>query len=295
MALFPHTVPGCRVETKGGITNMSLNSLDAALRQSEQGPSHFWRGRVSSRARDELDWYGTRSFEEAVSLGRYGWKQGRDKLIDAQLSLRDLAEGHISLRSEDRDVYGNRPDVPLFCAGDPEHMVVPGDRFGPSAPLVDLLVQCSVSHFNQANLIVNYGAALTSLIDATEAERRRVRVTCAFGIKEGPLQFNVLVRVKDHNEPLDIDRVAFALANPSMFRRIVFALVEQGQSQTWFQHFEHGYGRPNHVAPRGNEIVVPSLQNWKGKGDWSTPVSAFETMKDALVKELNGDEEQDDA
>ncbi|MEL7111401.1 MAG: hypothetical protein AAGK93_00505 [Pseudomonadota bacterium] len=292
MSLFPHRVPGCQVTTKGKHVLMTFNSLDACLRQAEAAPSRHWQGEAKSRSTDRFEFYGTRTFEEAVSFGRYGWKEGREKLVRATLSLRDLAEGHLSVRSEDRDVYGSRPDVPLFCAGAPEHMVVPGDRFGPAAPLVDLLVQACVSADADADEIINYGAALASLIDATEAERRRVRVTLAFGTVSAPYRHDILVRVKDHSEALDIDRLAFALACPSMLRRITFSLTEQGNSPEWFAVMGFGYGQPSPIPPSGSEINVPSLQDWKGDKDWSTPEAAFETMKSALVKELEGGDDE---
>ncbi|MEO1158616.1 MAG: hypothetical protein AAFX32_15275 [Pseudomonadota bacterium] len=292
MSLFPHRTAGCRVETRYGKTVMQLNCLDAALRQAELGPSQYWRRHPSSRETGKPYWHGTETFEQAIELGRYGWKEGRENLLRAKISLKDLAEGHISLRSEDRDVYGCRPDVPLYCAGAPEHMVVPGDRFGPSAPLVDLVVQLNVTGQTDSDEMTNYGSALATLIDATEAEQRRVRVTLAYGMAAREFKLDVLVRVKDHNEALDIDRLAFCLANPAMFRRVIFSFIEQGCSKEWFHAWGPGYGHPVTFECAQSEIFVPSLEHWRGKRDWSTPEAAFETMKTALVKELEGGDDE---
>ncbi|MEM6500192.1 MAG: hypothetical protein AAF709_26235 [Pseudomonadota bacterium] len=268
---------------------MTLSSLGSAVAQAEIGPAHFWQNKPASRQTDRVDWYGTSSFEEAANYARYGWKDGLKNLVSANLSLADLAEGHTALRSEDRDVFGCRPDVALYCAGAPDHMVVPGDRLGPSAPLVDMVVQGSYSNNNEAEEIINHGAALASLIDATESEGRRVQLTMAFGIVAGAFEFDVLIRIKQHSEPLDMDRLAFALSNPSMFRRIVFSYIEQGQSAQWHNAFRHSYGQPKPYSKTGSEIIVPSLQHWQGDHDWSTPESAFDTMKTALTKELQGE------
>lgn len=290
MHRFPHRVAGCRAEMKGDTLSLFFSSFDAFVRQAEAPAAPTWGTALVSRQTERPRWAGTHTFAEALRLARHGWAEGRKQLLQGALDLRDLSGGSLSIRSEDRAVAGSRPDVPLFCAGDPEHMIVPGDRFGPAAPFVDLYVHCSVSDLVKPADVFNHGIALLSLVDATEAQNRRARVTACFGVDSfqtsDALKFRCFVRLKDHGEPLDLHRMAFGLANPAMFRRLVFALIEQVHGDDWSTGFGGSYGTPvtREINPDG--IAVPSPQHWRGHSNWTTPTAAYTTMRDALVTAL---------
>jgi hypothetical protein len=66
--------------------------------------------------------------------------------------------------------------------------------------------------------------------------------------------YSTTCKLHDSNQPLDIDNVMFALAHPSMLRRLVFSVQEQSE----FQRNQRatrggGYGTP---APLGLGKVI---------------------------------------
>lgn len=292
MALYPELAAGVRaIETKERV-HLKCESLSAFVAQASLQPSRFWPDRANpdSRSSAQADWKGSSSFEEAVQLATYGWREGRERMVESTLDLKDYTTTSGAVLSEDRDVYGFRPDVPLFCTGAPACMVVPGDRMGPPQPFVNLMVCPAVSSGISTTTISNWGAALVTLVDATEAQRRRVAISVVFAISGWGDVPDIVVElvVKKHSDPLDIDGLCFAIAHPSMLRRFILAIIEQGQSQAWVKAYQGSYGAPTTVEGQANQIIVPSPQHWKGMQKWDTPMNAYLSMEEALQKDLEG-------
>ena len=64
------------------------------------------------------------------------------------------------------------------------------------------------------------------LIDLLEQSGKRVELDLVHGSRVSKASIRARVRVKDSNAPLDIERIAFAIAHPASFRRIAFSIWE---------------------------------------------------------------------
>lgn len=184
-------------------------------------------------------WTKTRDYAHAMRLASDGWPEGRSQMV-AGVSSAPTSARHAT---HWLDVAGAYPMVPAAVAGDPACMVACGEESDPRG-IVRLVVGGFYSAGNSKKSITNRGVALCAVIDAVEATGRRVEVVWAVwgkAIRTGGEPYRINVTVKDASEPLDLDRLAFALAHPSAFRRLMFRQVERHYSKE-----DHGtsYGMP---------------------------------------------------
>jgi hypothetical protein len=105
--------------------------------------------------------------------------------------------------------------------------------------------------------IINRGAAVVALIDKIQSEGQRVELI-AFCHIAGRRNDRLImaVTVKRPEEPIDMDRVAFALAHPSMLRRAFFRVVE-----FLYPHHLGGYGSCAHYDDvlKGSDLNLRSI------------------------------------
>jgi len=203
----------------------SFDSFGDLLRQAQK-PA-VWRGYKASIKTDD-SWTGTRTFEEAMNLATYGWPEGRKKLLD---NLQIAAKKQVSrTHAKNYDVGGMYPDVPMYCAGEPAYMVTQENEIRHSKPIVRLLLQKFVSAMVSSENIMNQGAAILSCVDSLENDGHSCEIEMvlsgAWTRMSGTKQ-EIRWIAKRAGEPLELDRMAFQLIQPAMFRRILFRINEQ--------------------------------------------------------------------
>ncbi len=211
-----------------------------------------------SRTGDE-SFTGTKSWEEALRFARDGWPEGRAKMLKTVASAQSA--GIIGVApSFEMDVGGAYPIPALAAAGQPDCML----NFSPinerARPIVRLAISGSVSGRYPASAIFNYGAAILAYVDALEANDFQCEITWHFVAERDGKYGHLSVVAKQAGESLDLDRLAFVLASPSMLRRVSFAAQERTHSSDW----QGGYGVPREPI-RGldfdeSTIMLPSVQ-----------------------------------
>jgi len=205
-------------------------------------------------------------YEGALALARNGWEEGRDKLYHANAKL-----SNDSQRPElHYDVAGERPDVARYVAGDPRHMISHKRRDG-HKPIITLVVNVTAAGMASADSMVNYGAALLSVIDTLENSGRRVEViggyiTTSIG-GAGKEVASITWMVKRAEDPVDLAALAFSLAHPAMSRRLGFAAMER---MPWRLKGGSGYGNATHI-PTAKDLIDPSnnVLVLKGAGEYT--------------------------
>jgi hypothetical protein len=167
-----------------------------------------------------------------------GWPEGRDRMARAVQGAADLARFDTT-RALDRDVAGAFPHVPLAIAGDPACMIVPADLDTAARPIVRVVVNLGRSGETKAGAIANLFGAVLSCVDAVEAAGQSVELTairCSAGKflaggpdrrPEGKGALMMRAPLKRAGEPLELDRMAFALAHPAFHRRLLFRFLER--------------------------------------------------------------------
>lgn len=198
-----------------------------------------------------LNFTGTYSWEDALKLARNGWKEGRSKLL-SQLDAARFVQIGATVRAETLDVAGAYPLVPAAVAGDPMCMFAPGLEHAKTRPIFRFLVSFSVAAAVGKEAIINRGAAILSWIDRLENEGARCEVVFVGTTHmndnkhQKTRRYTLSFTAKRADEPLEIDRMAFIIAHPSMVRRLFFVCCELHHD---IEYFGGGYGYPADFAP----------------------------------------------
>ena len=168
------------------------------------------------------DQRGTRTYQGALELARNGWAQGVQDI--------NATASNSTLRMEERpsivfDVAGEMPLVAAFCAGEQAHMMTFATDEAPARNvrvLADGGVNCKVGGAD----IIAWGGAVVACLQALQANGYNPVLTWHIHTTTDTFDAEILAAVTHPDSPLDVDRVAFALANPAMLRRLIFFVME---------------------------------------------------------------------
>lgn len=213
-------------------------------------------------------WTLTRNFEAAVRLAKEGWPDG---LAATDVELRNLTAA--LPKGDDLVVQyteaGDEPDVGLYLEGEPENMIeFPLRPVG--KPVAKLVVSVCYSSGIPAEAITRRGAVVMAVVDALEAMGVRMEIIADWtGTAEDTFCYRV--PVKHAEEPMDRDRVAFALCHPSMLRRFMFRLNELTESR-FMRRGGGSYGSPRNPLPEPDAFVMPCM-HYETEA-WRSPATA---------------------
>lgn len=170
------------------------------------------------------------SIAKAAKAAEYGWADGTKKLLNGVDKIADrigeIADTMTPVITY--DVGGELPDVGLYCAGVPEHMLSWPVQEA-TAPVVRLGINLSKAWVVTEQQCVNFGASVVALIDALELAGRDVELTvyeAGEGYNAKRVQYVVL---KAAGEQIDRDRLAYALVSLDMLRRTFMATLGADQ------------------------------------------------------------------
>lgn len=212
------------------------------------------------------DWHGGVDWDDTLTLARTGWADGLDAVADVRDALWDSLGDSVERPSPRYAVAGQHVDVGRWLTGHPECMVAaPMEVETGVGRVAKVTVNGAVSGGVRADTLVYRGAAIALVVDALEACGVRCEVEWQMGIDDSQL---LRVPLKAADQPLDIDRLTFALAHPCMLRRLVFSWMEC-QPREWRDAHSvgGGYGAP---ATTPNRYVgdVHSGRMHLRRGDW---------------------------
>jgi hypothetical protein len=208
------------------------------------------------------DWYGTETFEQAVGLARTGWKEGAEKAAALRASIAGAVNDLIAAKSTSYayDVAGQWVDVGLHLSGEPECFGVEvEDSAVNSRPVVKLVFNAAASGSVDAGDLIARGVAAVAAIDILESTGRRVEVWLVKGgVRRRGVGTNAIrVLLKKADQPVDVDRIAFALACPACLRRLLFSV----QHHAGF----HAKRTLPHPVPADREsVLVPHVLRSSG-------------------------------
>ena len=251
----------------------TYESFGAAIVGAESPAKAVFEDRSSRRDKNP-EWYGSTSFDAGMSLARHGWQEGREKMAKA-VGVAAMSAGFSRSPAFDLDMAGAYPIAALAAAGNPMCMVSPSPVNERARPIVKITVSASVSAMTDSNDIFNYGAALLAFVDGLEQAdiRTELHICYACRAMNGKDLGSFLIKFKKAEEALDLDKAAFILASPAMFRRLVFSLYEMN----FPKQFENGYGIPRDPVAGddydADSILLPSCQSFRNS--LGSPAKAF--------------------
>lgn len=165
----------------------------------------------------------TKTFDEAFSLLLKGWTHASEKMTNALKTRPQPAP--IKRQRSVYSVAGHTASVPRYLQGIPTNMVssVPDRRKQPVVVINHSI--CYASRW-KAEDIMEEGIKALQVVQAIEASNRNVKLNIICISKDDEYKRGFKVTIKQPGERLNISKMAFPLAHPSMLRRMFFRYME---------------------------------------------------------------------
>jgi hypothetical protein len=210
----------------------AFDSYEAFVEDVQQVPKV--KG-ISSRDVGRDSHFGTHTFEQAVELAHVGWPEGAARVAEIRASLDKYVEASkvAACQQFAWDVVGDFVDVGRVLFGEPEacgsYNEYETGRFG-SQRVVRLYANLGVSAGVKAEAIFARGAVVLAAVDVLESLGLRVELWAGKAtsrVSGGEAQHQVEVLVKAASQPVDVDRLAFALCHNASLRRLCWSHQER--------------------------------------------------------------------
>lgn len=233
----------------------------------------------SSDKQDDFytEWNGSASLAEAQELTT-GWHEGAARIRRASVTVKP--KGRAARRETVlREVGPGGLSMGNYLSGHPQPYVViqptANARSG-KGKIFKLVVNITASAIVDKKVIERRGAAIVALAQALESAGRRVEITAVLAVKSyGDSKITHRIKVKESFQKLHIPTLAFALAHPSMLRRIGFAAMEAEPADVRRAlNVPGGYGTPANVTAPEGALYLPMM--YGGEPQWKTVESATE-------------------
>lgn len=238
-----------------------------------------------SSNKDADKWAGSASLQDAADMARKGYGEIRPQVDSLMAVLQErIAERFGERFVTEYSVTGGTVDMGKFVTGDPECML--DWKAEPSASMGRVVRVCmagTASANIPAEHIIRRGTAVVALLDTLHKLGVGLELWWDSTIsgdttEDGINRFSTAVKLHDSSEPLDIDNLMWAVAHPSMLRRLTFSVQEQSETKKE-QHAiaGWGYGTPDDMGlpedPDGSfDVTVERLQRGYGEGIVEDPV-----------------------
>ena len=179
-------------------------------------------------SKSNTEFTGTGSFEEAQHLLKYGDKVNADKIAATIRKIKAQGKGNATRNKLYNSPCGFMPIVPKVLAGDPQNMLaIRKERYNSTKVLniaYNVAVDCSIT----TDDMIKTAAKVANVIASLEKNGYRVNLyaySCGRDLKYN--YYSLLIKIKDSGKYLDTLRIAYALVNPSFYRRHVFGYMER--------------------------------------------------------------------
>ena len=177
-------------------------------------------------------WDNGANFTDAIELARKGWKEGTTELHSRIKNFENIMPSRRFRQETVMDITGPGVlDFGRWAMGHPEAWMVQRENEvvdTKTGNIIQMVFNISASSGVKTSEMMNKGAAIVGLIDLLEQAGKRVELDLVAGIRgKRGTSIRTQVRVKDASSPVDIERLAFAMAHGASFRRVVFSLLEQ--------------------------------------------------------------------
>jgi hypothetical protein len=163
------------------------------------------------------DWYGSKSFKEALGFAKYGWEAG----IKQMEEIKELViDGGTEFENQ---VYGSYVDVGRFANGSPDCMINFITEI--EAPKQELTIYCNLSYNagTSGKDAVNYCKRINEIVNVY-GSKYALRIIGFFPTSTDVTSI-VFITIKEPEERLVLNSVAYAF-HPSFFRRLWFKWLE---------------------------------------------------------------------
>lgn len=187
-----------------------------------------------------LDFTGTHDLEEALDLIKYGDEKLYKKIKDKKAAINvDKILGNAKRRPEYKhDVCGFVPNVPAFLIGNPRNML-DIKKNKTSSRILNIFLNIRVGGGISSDFVLEMGTKYLVVLDALEKMGYRCNLYSGVANEDDGNYSCLMVRIKTDKEPLNLKKICFTIAHPSMQRRLKFKWMEVNDGD---HNFTYGYG-----------------------------------------------------
>jgi len=240
-------------------------------------------GRNNSSNEEDYGFYKTKNFNEAVELLRHGDDELFKKISNekSKIKIETLLGNARNRQQYFNDVSGFMPNVANYMTGNPKNMINVRKN-GISQKVVNIFLNIRVPGGVSADEVIRIGSKYISIIDLLEKNGYRCNLYSGVANQNsaGTKHCVMMVRVKSDREPLNIRKLSFALAHPSMQRRIKFKWMEVND---YDYDFTNGYGQ------KENEYYLNEMLNKEFKDNfivWNYELNNRAITIEEITKDL---------
>lgn len=265
-----------------------FQSWGAFIDGAENGKTDMREGSRSS-FQCEKDWSGVENRQEAFKLAREGWAKGTADIKNLAMPLFNHVSKMIERLDVNHDIEGHAIDVARFVDGEPEawlkfENVIQESENGHK--LIRIVFNCSASAGVDTEVINRKGAAVAALVELLEYTGHRVELILVHAsegyYRESAEQY---VRLKEFDQNLDLNVLAFALAHPSTLRVLTFSVMEQMPADARGKIGVPGsYGRPTDIIDE-NQGDVYIGKSYSADPQWESTELAEKWVIENLKKQ----------
>lgn len=240
-------------------------------------PSH------GTTARD-VEFRGSASYEEAMTLMKSGYKEGLENLKKTKTKLTERAT---QLRPQIKlDVVGFAPCVPNAIIGLPKSMIK-RERVMQKSPIIDICYDASLSCLDDKSILFEGGKNVLAAVKELEAQGLRVNLKIIIGtyVKKEALKICKVV-IKKASQALNPLLISYPMTHPSFLRRNMIAWFEVSPLTT--KGFaQNGYGSPFYAHPEVKKFGASDcLKRMGALGTSEYYISAKDAAKANSLEEL---------
>lgn len=208
------------------------------------------------------------SYEHAEQLATLGWSDGARKASALMRKVADRAvQSTQAMALTDNvswDVTGMAFDVGAYLSGEPECWLAMGEQ--PTRKAVSICVNVTTSYGVSPDTMMKRGIAVAALVLALQSKGYPVTVDVVQVLQkwDGDPKAST-VRVIDANgSPLDTDRLVYAIAHPSVFRRL--GRAAQGRAN-WDGHGVQSDSFPGEYDLKFGGAHLYQVDRWTDGGE----------------------------
>lgn len=206
----------------------------------EQRPNNDVMRRENASVTSSESFTGTRSYEQAKKLFQNGYTKILDE-VKFGVNANVKASKIVNRRKVETGVVGYAPHIPNAIMGLPNSMIL--THSDPQKIKAISIVYCICENCGvDTKQFITSGICVLSAINSLELRGVRVNLDIVFFNAEGGNQRTFAsVKVKDYREHMDLQKLCFPVAHPSMFRRFGFKWLETTPELT-DDGYSFGYG-----------------------------------------------------
>lgn len=208
---------------------------------------------------------GTKDFEQAMQYLKYGWEH-KTKEIKRELEESFKTENNVKTKNI-YDVAGFQCSVPRYLQGIPDNMIN-RKQIKQTEKIITINKDISFSTNYKAKQIQKECVKVLQLVNRLEKQGYRIKLNIVLNVKyirdNRYKNISIKVCIKQSSQRLNLKQISFPLCNPSMLRRILFAVcerIEELNFKDFYDKQHYGFVERNRVFLKQiykNEILIPA-------------------------------------